>query len=59
MILGWKPKGGRRKTVCYWKKLLREAGINWTDLAVRTGDRKKWKRRVKERMNTLNKWEKG
>ena len=45
--------------MCYWKKLLREAGIDWTDLAALTGDRKKWKGLVKERMDTLDKWEKG
>ena len=66
VILGWmkelerweKPKGRRRKTVSYWKKLLREAGIDWTDLKEVTGDRKAWKRLVKERMDKLDKWEK-
>ena len=37
-VLGWhedlegksKMKGRKRKTVLYWKKTLREAGIDWT-----------------------------
>ena len=66
LALGWmkelekwaKPAGRRRKTVSYWKKLLREAGIDWTDLAEVTKDRKEWKRRVKVRMERLDKWEK-
>ena len=66
VVLGWmqelenweKPKGRKRKTVLYWKKLLREAGIDWTDLGEVTSDRKKWKKLVKERMEKLDKWEK-
>ena len=66
VVLGWmkelerweKPVGRRRKTVSYWKKLLREAGIDWTDLAEVTKDRKGWKRLVKVRMERLDKWEK-
>ena len=65
VVLGWmgelekweKPKGRKRKTVCYWKKLLKEAGIDWTNLAGVTSDRKKWKSLVKERMSHLEKWE--
>ena len=67
VVLGWlgelekwpKPKGGRRKTVLYWKKLLREAGIDWTDLESVTKDRKVWKGMVTERMKILEKWERG
>ena len=44
VVLGWmkelesweKPKGRRRKTVFYWRKLLREAGIDWTNLKALT-----------------------
>ena len=36
-----KPKGRRRRTIFYWKKLLREAGIDFTNLKALTGDRKK------------------
>ncbi len=55
----WKLKRRRRrKMVCYWKKLLREAGIDWKDLKQVTSDRKEWRRIVKERMNRLDIWEK-
>ena len=64
-VLGWvtelekwqKPRGRRRKTLCYWKKLLREAGADWTNLKALTEDRKKWRKFVKERMEHLDKWE--
>ena len=66
VILGWmkelegwkKQKGRKRKTICYWKKLLKEAGIDWTDLNGVTKNRKKWKKIVMEKMNRLDKWEK-
>ena len=65
-VLGWlgeleswpKPKGRRRRTIFYWKKLLREAGVDATNLKAVTEDRKKWKKIVKERMEHLDKWEK-
>ena len=64
-VLGWlaelerwpKLKGGRRRTIFYWKKLLREAGIDFTNLKALTEDRKKWKKIVRERMEHLDKWE--
>lgn len=44
VILGWveqlvsneRVKGGRRKTVLYGKRLLREAVINWTKIGLLT-----------------------
>ena len=65
VTLGWlqelenweKPKGRKRKTVCYWRKLLREAGLDWTDLKSLTEDRKRWKKMVRERMKHLERWE--
>ena len=65
-ILGWmeelenfdKPRGRRRKTVLYWKKLLREAGLDPTDIASLTRDRKVWKSKVKARMDHVLEWEK-
>ena len=64
-VLGWmqaleafpKPAGRSRKTVSYWKKLLREAGLDPTDMTRLTGDRKKWKGLVMDRMRHLDKWE--
>ena len=65
VVLGWveqlerweREKGSRKKTVLYWKKLLREAGIDYTRIGQLTKDRKKWKAIVKERMEALRKWE--
>ena len=65
VTLGWirelekhdKRKGRNRKTVSYWKKLVREAGWDATNIGALTADRKNWKGMVKERMNHLLKWE--
>ena len=65
VVLGWveqlerweRVSGSRRKTVLYWKKLLREAGIDYTKIGLLTRDRKKWKGLVKERMEDLRTWE--
>ena len=65
VVLGWfeelekwkKTPGKKRKTLFYWKKLLREAGIDWTEIQKETQDRETWKSRVKERMNHLEKFE--
>ena len=64
-VLGWmkelegfqKPTGKNRKTVSYWKKLLREAGIDTTDMARLTGDRREWKGLVRDRMKHVSEWE--
>ena len=63
--LGWmeelekyeKASGKSRKTVLYWKKLVREAGLDCTDIGNLTKDRKKWKSLVQERMKHLDEWE--
>ena len=65
MVLGWieqlerweRVPGGRRKTVLYWKKLLREAAFDFTRVGMLTKDRKVWKAMVKERMDWVEKWE--
>jgi hypothetical protein len=65
VTLGWmedlervpKKKGKKRKTVLYWKKLLREGGIDHTNIGVLTENRKEWKKIVMKRMNHLEKWE--
>ena len=44
--------------MAYWKKLLREAGIDSTNLGAATRDRKAWRKSVKERMAWLDEWEK-
>ena len=66
VVLGWyegligesKMAGRKKKTVLYWKWLLKEAGIDWTDIERRTKDRKEWKRSVRERMERVHVWEK-
>jgi len=65
VTLGWygrlegtrKMKGRKRKTVLYWKRLLKEAGIDVTDVERLTGDRETWKEMVNERMTVIDKWE--
>ena len=65
VTLGWleeleeheKMPGKKRKTVLYWKNLLREAGIDYTNIKKLTEDRKQWKAIVKSRMKHLEEWE--
>ena len=66
MVLGWmeelenweRKPGRTRKTVLYWKKILREADIDYTNIAALTKDRKAWKELVRKRMAHLDKYEK-
>ena len=65
VTLGWltdleehpKKQGKKRKTVLYWKKLLKEAGIDYTKINSLTKDRKGWKMAVRERANHIHEWE--
>merc|ERR1711867_105278 len=65
MVFGWyeglegkaKKKGMKRKTVLYWKRILRECGVDWTDVERLCGDRDGWKACVRGRMKHLDKWE--
>ena len=52
-----KMAGRKRKTVLYWRRVLREAGIDWTEVERLTSDRKGWKEKVAERMEHLDRWE--
>ena len=64
-VLGWledleplpKLPGKKRKTVLYWKQLLREAQIDTTNIARLTEDRKEWKALVRARMKHIADWE--
>ena len=40
--------------MCYWKKLLKEARIDWTNLSEVTSDRKVWKSKVMARIEKLD-----
>ena len=65
VTLGWmeelenvpKMPGKKRKTLIYWKKLLREGGIDKTRIGKLTSNRKEWKKIVRERTKHLEKWE--
>ena len=65
IVFGWlrnleeraKRKGQKRKTVLYWRKLVREAGWDVTTIGNKASDRKKWKEMVSERMRHLAKYE--
>ena len=64
-VLGWnkqleplpKSKGRKRKTLLYWKNKVREAGMDWTQIEPLTADREEWKRRIRERLDHLEKYE--
>ena len=64
-ILGWlrtlenyrKTPGKKRKTILYWKKLLKEAGIDWTTAGEMAQDRNRWKENVTKRVKTLDEWD--
>ena len=64
-VFGWyerlegtrKVKGRKRKTVLYWKRMMREAGWDWTNVERLASDRKGWKSMVRARMEVLDKWE--
>ena len=62
ITLGW-LKTTRRKvkrnqsTVVYWRKLLKEANIDYDDVEVLSSDREEWKQRIVERKEYLERWE--
>ena len=66
VTLGWmeslesaeKVPGKKRKTMLYYKKLVKEAGMDYTRIGQMTGQRKEWRKRVNKRMKHLDKWEK-
>ena len=63
--LGWwseleewgKTKGRKRKTILYWKKLIREAGWDWCEIGSMTKDREGWRERVRERISHIQLYE--
>ena len=65
VVLGWyrkmdgteKVKGKKRKTVLYWKRLLREVEIDLTIVKRLRGDRAGWKNLVMNKMSHLERWE--
>ncbi len=47
--------GKKRKTVLFYKRLVKEAGLDYTKISSLT-ERKTWKRIVKDRVKHLDKW---
>ena len=64
-ILGWlasleelpKLPGHKKQTLFYWRKLLKEAGINWAEPPKLATDRKKWIAIVVSRVEHIHEWE--
>ena len=64
-VLGWmedlenyeKRPGKKRKTILYWKKLIKEAGLDVTKIDILTKDKDEWRGLVRERMRHLERWE--
>ena len=52
-----KAPGRKRKTLLYWKGVLKQAGIDWTDAGRIASDRKGWRALVKRRMDHLERSE--
>ena len=65
MIFGWygelegkdKMPGKKRKTVLYYKRILKESGVDWMDIERVYSDREGWKKTVNDRMRHLDVWE--
>ena len=65
VTLGWlkdlenfnKKPGRKRKTILYWKRLVREAGWDYSRIGMLTNDKKEWKSRVRSRMKYVEEWE--
>lgn len=63
--LGWledledkeKLPGKKRKTILYWRKIIKEAGVDYTKLGQLASDRKIWKQIVRKRSENLETWE--
>ena len=54
-----KTKGKKRKTIPYWKKFLKKAGIEWTRAGGLAAGTEQWSSKVMERMQHLEEWERG
>ena len=65
VVLGWyeelqgreKRKGRKKKTVLFWRRSLREAGVDPMDVERLAADRDGWRRMVKRRVDHLCRWE--
>ena len=50
-------KDTKQQSCTYWKKVIKEAGMNIGDIEHLTKDRKIWKIRAEERMEHIDIWE--
>ena len=65
MTFGWmtelegkeKIPGKKRKTILYCKRLLKQAGRDWTRMEGLTRDRKAWKQLVRNKIKYQEEWE--
>ena len=53
-----KTPGKKRKTILYWKKILKETEIDVMEIKNTTADREEWKKRVNDRIEHLKSYEK-
>ena len=64
-VLGWSPaletipkeRTKTRTTPQYWRRLVKEAGLNPSDLGKYTKDRKTWRKTIHSRMTHIERWE--
>ena len=54
----FKMPGKKRKTILYWKKVLKESGLDYTEVGKMTQEKKVWKSTVRERIRHLEEFDK-
>ena len=52
-----KPTSSKNNTINYWRRLLAETGIDWTNIENLALERKRWKSKTMKRMKFLDNWE--
>ena len=65
IVLGWweelekweKISEKKRKMILHWNRILREAGIDWTDVERLTGDTEDWRKIVREKTYHVERWD--
>ena len=54
---GKENRTGKQTTIHYWRKLVREAGLDPDNVEMYARDRNKWKNQIKIRMEEIREWE--
>ena len=65
IVLGWweemerweKRPEKKRKMILHWKWILRETGIDWTDVERLTGDTEGWRKIAREKADHVERWD--